>query len=84
VPFSPAKLVAHSDFCINSKSSINLSTTKNILAILIPSFEVLICPTFLDTLDHQDILIGVGGILKSMPFMIKGHLIFKEQVKTKF
>ena len=62
--FYPTTLLAQSDSCIGSKSSINLSDTKNILGTFNPPNEIFICRTFLDTLDHQDILSGIGEILK--------------------
>ena len=62
--FFPTTLLAQSDSCIGSKSSINLSDTKNILGTFNPPNEIFICRAFLDTLDHQDILSGIGEILK--------------------
>jgi len=62
--FFPTTLLAQSDSCIGSKSSINLRDTKNILGTFNPPNEIFICRTFLDTLDHMDILSGIGEILK--------------------
>ncbi len=62
--FFPTTLLAQSDSCIGSKSSINLRDTKNILGTFNPPNEIFICRAFLDTLDHQDILSGIGEILK--------------------
>lgn len=62
--FVPTTLLSQADSCIGSKSSINLGSTKNILGTFNPPNEIFICPAFLDTLEHKDILSGVGEILK--------------------
>lgn len=62
--FVPTTLLAQADSCIGSKSSINLGPTKNILGTFNPPNEIFVCPEFLDTLEHKDILSGIGEILK--------------------
>jgi 3-dehydroquinate synthase len=62
--FVPTTLLAQADSCIGSKSSINLGPTKNILGTFNPPNEIFVCPAFLDTLNHKDVLSGIGEILK--------------------
>jgi 3-dehydroquinate synthase len=62
--FIPTTLLAQCDSCIGSKSSINLGTTKNILGTFNPPAEIFVCSEFLNTLEHKDILSGIGEILK--------------------
>tara|TARA_B110000503_G_C7161710_1_gene419968 strand:+ start:578 stop:1663 length:1086 start_codon:yes stop_codon:yes gene_type:complete len=62
--FVPTTLLAQADSCIGSKSSINLGKNKNILGTFKPPQEILICPAFLKTLDKQEILSGIGEIIK--------------------
>lgn len=62
--FIPTTLLAQADSCIGSKSSINLSSTKNILGTFNPPSEIFVCPEFLDTLNEQEIKSGIGEILK--------------------
>lgn len=62
--FVPTTLLAQADSCIGSKSSINLGENKNILGTFKPPQEILICPAFLMTLDKQEILSGIGEIIK--------------------
>lgn len=62
--FVPTTLLAQADSCIGSKSSINLTNTKNILGTFNPPSEIFICSEFLDTLSEQEINSGIGEILK--------------------
>jgi 3-dehydroquinate synthase len=62
--FIPTTLVSQADSCIGSKSSINLKSTKNILGTYNPPTEIYISTSLLKTLDHRDVLSGVGEILK--------------------
>lgn len=62
--FVPTTLLAQADSCIGSKSSINLGSAKNILGTFNPPSEIFVCPGFLDTLEHKDILSGIGEIIK--------------------
>ncbi len=62
--FVPTTLLAQADSCIGSKSSINLGATKNILGTFNPPKEIFICASFLNTLEHKDILSGIGEIAK--------------------
>lgn len=62
--FIPTTLLAQADSCIGSKSSINLGATKNILGTFNPPNEIHVCSDFIDTLEHKEILSGIGEILK--------------------
>lgn len=62
--FVPTTLLAQADSCIGSKSSINLSVTKNILGTFNPPREIFICTEFIDTLERKDIHSGIGEVLK--------------------
>ena len=62
--FVPTTLLAQSDSCIGSKSSINLGQSKNILGTFNPPHEIFVCAEFLDTLEDKDIRSGIGEMLK--------------------
>ncbi len=62
--FYPTTLLAQADSCIGSKSSINCSNIKNILGTFTPPNHIVVDVDFLDTLDHQELLSGVGEMLK--------------------
>ncbi len=62
--FVPTTLLSQADSCIGSKSSINLGKIKNILGTFNPPNEILLSTEFLRTLDAEDILSGIGEILK--------------------
>ncbi len=62
--FYPTTLLAQSDSCIGSKSSINAGRAKNILGTFTPPSEVTISAPFLKTLDERDVRSGVGEMLK--------------------
>jgi len=62
--FVPTTLLSQADSCIGSKSSINLGKSKNILGTFNPAKEVFVATAFLDTLEHKEVLSGVGEILK--------------------
>lgn len=60
----PTTLLAQSDSCIGSKSSINLKGYKNIVGTFTPPQKIYICSEFLDTLPESDLRSGIGEILK--------------------
>ena len=62
--FVPTTLLAQADSCIGSKSSINLGPVKNILGTFNPPKQIWVCPAFLDTLEHKEVLSGIGEIVK--------------------
>ncbi|MDF1795416.1 MAG: hypothetical protein P1U63_02635 [Coxiellaceae bacterium] len=62
--FYPTTLLAQSDSCIGSKSSINCGTAKNILGTFTPPHSIFICAEFLNTLAEVDLHSGIGEMLK--------------------
>lgn len=62
--FYPTTLLAQSDSCIGSKSSINSGEFKNILGTFLPPEQVVIDVDFLKTLKQREIFSGVGEMLK--------------------
>ena len=72
--FVPTTLLAQADSCIGSKSSINVGEFKNLMGTFYPPRRILSDISFLGTLDHQDLLSGIGEILKV--HMIKGKSYF--------
>lgn len=74
--FVPTTLLAQADSCIGSKSSINVGEFKNLMGTFWPPQRILLDLAFLDTLEHRDILSGIGEILKV--HMIQGITYFEE------
>jgi 3-dehydroquinate synthase len=72
--FIPTTLLSQADSCIGSKSSINLGKVKNILGTFYPPKRIYLYTKFLDTLENQDILSGIGEIIKV--HAISGHQSF--------
>ena len=62
--FYPTTLLAQSDSCIGSKSSINSGEVKNILGTFTPPEKVVIDVDFLQTLEQREIFSGIGEMLK--------------------
>ena len=62
--FYPTTLLAQSDSCIGSKSSINSGAVKNILGTFTPPKKVVIDVGFLGTLEKKDLFSGIGEMLK--------------------
>jgi 3-dehydroquinate synthase len=62
--FYPTTLLAQSDSCIGSKSSINSGDVKNILGTFTPPDKVVIDVDFLQTLEQREIFSGIGEMLK--------------------
>jgi 3-dehydroquinate synthase len=62
--FYPTTLLAQSDSCIGSKSSINVGALKNLLGTFTPPKEVWIDPLVLKTLSEAEICSGIGEMLK--------------------
>lgn len=62
--FFPTTLLAQADSCIGSKSSINVGQWKNIIGSFTPPNQVIISRDFLETLKDEDILSGVGEMVK--------------------
>ena len=62
--FIPTTLLAQADSCIGSKSSINAAGTKNLVGTFRAPTSVSIDVDFLKTLSEQDVLSGIGEMLK--------------------
>lgn len=62
--FVPTTLLAQSDSCIGSKTSLNFKRFKNLIGTFYPPNEVHIFPDFLRTLDEADFLSGLGEVVK--------------------
>lgn len=62
--FIPTTLLAQTDSCIGSKSSINYGQYKNLLGTFYPPSNVWIDAAFIKTLTQPDYLSGLGEILK--------------------
>ncbi len=62
--FVPTTLLAQSDSCIGSKTSLNYSGNKNVFGTFYPPDRVYIEADFLPTLSRKDFLSGVGEIAK--------------------
>jgi len=62
--FYPTTLLAQSDSCIGSKSSINSGDVKNILGTFTPPINIIIDVDFLQTLKKKEIYSGVGEMIK--------------------
>ncbi len=62
--YFPTTLLAMSDSCIGSKTSLNIPGVKNKIGTFTSPKKIYINPKFLNTLDYQDIQSGKGEILK--------------------
>lgn len=62
--FLPTTLLSMSDSCIGAKCGINLGAFKNQLGAFHSPTSVVICTSFLSTLEDRDIASGYGEILK--------------------
>lgn len=62
--FLPTTLLAQTDSCIGSKSSINAAGTKNLVGTFHAPAIVSIASDFLNTLEPRDVRSGVGEMLK--------------------
>lgn len=62
--FYPTTLLAQSDSCIGSKSSINVGNAKNMMGTFRPPTKVYVSMPVLSTLEEHDIRSGIGEMLK--------------------
>jgi 3-dehydroquinate synthase len=62
--FFPTTLLAQADSCIGSKSSINVGGIKNLMGTFTPPNQIYISLNFLKTLKPEDILSGIGEMIK--------------------
>ena len=61
--FYPTTLLAQTDSCIGSKTSINFGAVKNLLGTFHPPCQIFCCPEVLKTLSLEDIKSGIGEML---------------------
>jgi 3-dehydroquinate synthase len=61
--FFPTTLLAQADSCIGSKTSINFGEFKNQVGGFYPPNKIFIYPPFVDTLDPNDFMSGIGEML---------------------
>lgn len=62
--FYPTTLLAQCDSCIGGKTSINFGAYKNLVGNFNPPVQIFVNLEFLETLDHRDIMSGIGEIIK--------------------
>jgi len=60
----PTTLLAQTDSCIGSKSSINMTPYKNLLGTFYPPTEIFLCTDFLRSLPEKEYYSGLGEIIK--------------------
>lgn len=62
--YIPTTLLSQADSCIGSKTSLNFASSKNIIGTFYPPEKVYINPDFIDTLEDQYYLSGLGEMIK--------------------
>jgi len=62
--FVPTTLLAQSDSCIGSKTSLNYKSYKNLIGSFFPPNDIYLCPRFTDTLLSEDYFSGLGEVIK--------------------
>lgn len=62
--FIPTTLLAQTDSCIGSKTSLNFLNFKNIIGSFYPPSEIYICKIFLESINTQDFNNGLGEMIK--------------------
>lgn len=60
----PTTLLAQTDSCIGSKSSINYNDSKNLLGTFYPPTKIFIDIGFLDSIQRREYYSGLGEVLK--------------------
>lgn len=60
----PTTLLSQADSCVGGKTSLNLTSKKNILGTFYPPTEIIIYPDFVKTLSKLDYISGLGEIYK--------------------
>ena len=69
--YIPTTLLSQCDSCIGGKTALNFNKTKNQLALFSAPESVVIDTRFLQSLNHAEILSGMGEIIKF--FLIGGN-----------
>lgn len=62
--YIPTTLLAQSDSCIGSKTSLNYKDYKNLIGTFYPPDNIYICTEFLNSLSNSDYLSGMGEVVK--------------------
>jgi len=62
--FIPTTLLAQSDSCMGSKTSLNYKSYKNLLGSFFPPTKIFINVEFTKTLPEQDFYSGIGEVVK--------------------
>jgi 3-dehydroquinate synthase len=62
--FVPTTLLAQSDSCIGSKTSLNYKSFKNLVGTFYPPSRIYLYPGFLHTLNEEDYYSGLGEVIK--------------------
>ena len=62
--FVPTTLLAQSDSCIGSKTSLNYKSYKNLVGSFFPPNRIFLCPSFTQTLRQEDYMSGLGEVVK--------------------
>jgi len=62
--YVPTTLLAQSDSCMGSKTSLNYKNYKNLLGTFYPPTEIHIATTFSNTLKELDFYSGLGEVIK--------------------
>lgn len=62
--YIPTTLLAQSDSCIGSKTSLNFDNYKNLIGTFYPPTDVYIYPPFIKTLKQEDYFSGMGEVVK--------------------
>ena len=62
--FVPTTLLAQSDSCIGSKTSLNYKNYKNLVGTFFPPNKIFLCPKFITTLKDDDYFSGLGEVIK--------------------
>jgi 3-dehydroquinate synthase len=75
--YIPTTLLSQCDSCIGGKTALNFHSIKNQLALFSAPSLVIIDPKFLKTLNSQDIINGMGEIIK---FFILGGISYIEKI----
>lgn len=62
--YVPTTLLAQSDSCMGSKTSLNYKSYKNILGTFYPPHQIFVCPEYTNTLNVADFYSGMGEVVK--------------------
>lgn len=62
--FIPTTLLSQSDSCLGGKTAVNFNNTKNVLGLFSAPREVVIDKNFINSLQVEDILSGIGEIYR--------------------